>query len=74
MAKKFIDALVGPNGEIKLEGVGFVGKECDEKMKFLEDALSGDKNVKRKAEWFMQNSEALRRERKMGVDGSDLCG
>lgn len=36
---KQITIEVAPDGTVKLEGVGFQGKECDAKMKAFEDAL-----------------------------------
>lgn len=30
---------IEPNGEIKMEGKGFVGAECDQYMQGIEDAL-----------------------------------
>lgn len=74
MAKKVVEVLIGPNGEVIVEAHGFKGKECKEATKFLEDALGKAGDIKKKAEWYLQNSTSLRRQRKLGVNGRKLCG
>ena len=75
MAKqKLIEVRVGPNGEVEIEGHGFTGSECDNQMKFLEDALGNKGDTVKKAEWFLKNSKSLRVQRRVGVDGANLCG
>lgn len=74
MGQQVIEVLVGPNGEVKLEAHGFKGKSCKEATEFLEKALGGKQDTKVKAEWYVRNSTATRRLRKVGVDGSKLCG
>jgi len=36
---KTITLLIDPTGKVTIEGAGFVGKECDAKMKAFEDAI-----------------------------------
>ena len=72
--QKIIEVRVGPNGEVEIEGHGFTGSECDYDMKFLEDALGNKGDTVKKAEWFLKNSKSMRSLRRVGVDGSKLCG
>jgi hypothetical protein len=41
-----------PEGEVKIEGKGFQGKECDKEMLFLEIALGVETGRKKKPEYF----------------------
>jgi hypothetical protein len=41
-----------PEGEVKIEGKGFQGKECDKEMEFLEKALGVETGRKNKPEYF----------------------
>lgn len=71
---KQIKILYGPNGEIEVEAVGYKGKGCKEATKFLEDALGTEKDTKQKAEWFLQNAEAVQKEKGYGYNPAQICG
>ena len=71
---KQIKILYGPNGEIEIEAMGYKGKGCKEATKFLEDALGSERDTKQKAEWFMQNAEAIQKEKNYGYNPAQLCG
>lgn len=48
---KTITIDVTPEGKIQIEGKGFTGKECDQKMKAFEDGLGSVKDKKLKPEY-----------------------
>jgi hypothetical protein len=72
--KKQIKILYGPNGEIEIEAVGYKGKGCKEATKFLEEALGTEKDTKQKAEWFVENAEAIEKGKAYGYNAARLCG
>lgn len=74
MGEKLVEVMVGPNGEVKVEAHGFKGQGCKNATKFIEEALGKAKDTKEKAEWYINNSSQTRRLRRLGVDGSKLCG
>ncbi len=45
---KTIEIIVHPNGELKIDAMGFQGSDCEKATKFLEEALGtvGDKRKK----------------------------
>ena len=71
---KKIEILFGPDGEIEIEAIGYKGKGCKEATKFLEQALGTEKDTKQKVEWFMQNAEAVQREKSYGYNPAGICG
>ncbi len=74
MADRVIEVQVGPEGEVIIEAHGFKGQGCKQSTEFLVEALGKAKDVKEKAEWYVNNSSQTRRLRKIGVDGRKLCG
>ena len=62
------------NGERTVEAFGYQSPECKQATKYLEDALGVAGHERKKAEWFVENSESLRKLSKIGVDGSKICG
>jgi len=74
VGKKYIDVLVGPNGEIVIEAQGFKGKGCKEATKFLEDALGKSVDVKQKIDWHFTNAKNIQRTKLMVGNPSNLCG
>ena len=73
--QKVTEIRLGPNGEVEIEGHGFKGKECMKEAELIVEALGGQVlDTKKKTEWFLTNSKALRRERRVGVAGDKLCG
>ena len=49
---KTIEVIVSPDGSSKVETHGFVGSECQQASRFLEQALGQKQRDKRKAEYF----------------------
>lgn len=61
--------------KMKVEAFGMSGPQCEDKTKFLEEALgTRDGDTIRKAEWYLENSENLRYQAELGIDGSKICG
>ena len=48
---KIIEIIVSPTGETRLETKGFVGEECQEASKFVEEALGKDTTERLTAEF-----------------------
>ncbi len=48
---KTIEILVAPNGQSRVETKGFVGSECREASKFLEEALGQQTSEQQTAEF-----------------------
>ena len=71
---KKIEILFGPDGEIEIEAFGYNGKGCKDATKFLEDALGTEKDTKQKAQWFIQNAEAIQKEKNYGYNPAGICG
>ena len=74
MAEKVIEVRVDSEGEVVVEAHGFKGIGCKTDTEFLIEALGSAKDTKEKAEWYVNNSSSTRRLRRIGVDGSKLCG
>lgn len=51
---KSIEVIVGPDGEIKIDAVGFKGADCEKATKFLEDALGAKGKTQKKPEYHQQ--------------------
>ena len=51
---KTIEIVVSPNGETSVQTMGFVGNECREASKFMEDAL-GNRGQERMTSEFYVN-------------------
>lgn len=51
---KEIKVTISPDGKIKIETKGFVGKECVEATKELEKALGSDKKQTFTGEYYME--------------------
>ena len=46
--KPTIEVIVAPNGEIKIDAIGFTGPDCDKATRFLEEALGvADRRAKK---------------------------
>ena len=48
---KIIEVVVGKQGEIKIDAVGFKGADCEKATAFLERALGTVKGKTKKPEW-----------------------
>ncbi len=52
---------IGEDGQIEIRGEGFKGKECSEKMKFIEDALGvGDGKRKNLPSYYQSETTKLK--------------
>ena len=71
---KVIEVVVGTDGAVTIEGHGFKGSVCKEATKFIEVALGKEGHVKKKAEYFLQNSSRFRIEHRFGVNSKNHCG
>ena len=55
---KIIEVIVSPKGETKIETKGFVGGECRQASRFMEEALGVRASEKLTAEFHQQQSAA----------------
>lgn len=53
---KIIEVIVSPTGETKIETKGFVGGECRQASRFMEEALGIRASEKLTAEFYQQQS------------------
>jgi len=53
---KTIEVIVSPKGETKIETKGFVGGECRQASRFMEEALGLRASEKLTAEFYSQQS------------------
>ena len=53
---KFIEVIVSPNGETKVETRGFSGAECQEASRFVEVALGQRKSEQLTAEYHRRET------------------
>ena len=51
---KIIEVVVGKQGEIKIDAVGFKGADCEKATAFLEQALGQVKTRQKKPEYHRQ--------------------
>ena len=51
---KIIEVIVSPTGETKIETKGFVGGECRQASRFMEEALGIRASEKLTAEFYQQ--------------------
>ena len=74
MANKRIEIIVDEDGNAEVEAFGFKGKTCKQTTAFLEAALGEAGDTKRKAEWYLANSDRVRQAAKLGINSKNLCG
>lgn len=53
---KIIEVTVSPKGESKIETKGFVGGECRQVSRYMEEALGVRANEKLTAEFYQQST------------------
>jgi hypothetical protein len=53
---KIIEVIVSPKGETKIETKGFVGNECRQASRFMEEALGARASEKLTAEFYQKQS------------------
>lgn len=51
---KSIEVIVGSDGSLRIDAVGFVGTDCEKATAFLEKALGSTKGKTRKPEYHRQ--------------------
>ena len=57
MAQERIRITIPLEGPISAEAIGYQGKACALDMKLVEDALSGEAEIKNKAEYYRPTKE-----------------
>jgi hypothetical protein len=58
-----IEILIGPDGTLSVDAVGFKGADCEKATKFLEQALGLVSEKRRKPEYYQAN----RRQHQQGL-------
>ena len=53
---KTIEVIVAPDGQLKIDAVGFQGADCEKATTFLEEALGQVAGRQRKPEYHSQRS------------------
>ena len=51
---RYIEIVIAPAGEVKIDAVGFKGADCEKATAFLEQALGLERNRVRKPEFHQQ--------------------
>lgn len=51
---KTIEVVIGPDGSLKIDAVGFQGADCEKATAFLEKALGTVKGKQKKSEHYRQ--------------------
>ncbi|MEI6809737.1 MAG: DUF2997 domain-containing protein [bacterium] len=51
---KAIEIIVGPDGSLKIDAVGFKGADCEKATAYLEKALGKQKGKEKKPEFYRQ--------------------
>jgi len=51
---KTIEVIIGPDGSLKIDAVGFQGADCEKVTAFLEKALGAVKGRQKKPEHYRQ--------------------
>ena len=52
MTQKSIEIIIGTDGSLKIDAVGFAGADCEKATAFLEKALGITLTSKRKADYY----------------------
>ena len=52
--KPTIEIIIGLNGELKIDAVGFKGMDCEKATRFLEEALGVASQKTRKPEYYQR--------------------
>ena len=55
MTGRTIEVVVGPDGTLKIDAVGFQGADCEKATQFLEEALGQVSGRQRKPEYQRRN-------------------
>lgn len=54
-----IEITIEPGGNIKIEGVGFQGADCEKATKFLEEALGAVTKRVKKPEYYQRSRSVV---------------
>ena len=54
-----IEVVIAPDGEVKIDAVGFKGADCEKATAFLEAALGIERSRVRKPEFHQQTKKHL---------------
>jgi len=65
MAQRTIEVVIGPDGSLKIEALGFKGADCEKATAFLEKALGRISGRSKKPEYYRH--EELKRQQKVGT-------
>ena len=64
MAQKTIEVVIGPDGSLKIEALGFKGADCERATAFLEKALGRISGRSKKPEYY--HREEIKRQQMVG--------
>lgn len=64
MKQRTIELIVGPDGSLKIEAMGFKGSDCERATAFLEKALGQISSKGKKPEYY--HREELKRQQRIG--------
>lgn len=64
MKQRTIELIVGPDGSLKIEAMGFKGADCERATAFLEKALGQISSKSKKPEYY--HREELKRQQRIG--------
>ena len=54
--KPTIEVIVSPQGEVKIDAIGYKGTACEKATRFLEEALGVITNRVKKPEYLVRNT------------------
>ena len=57
--KPTIEIIVSPQGEVKIDAIGFKGPDCEKATRFLEQALGVVSNRVKKPEYHRRSATAI---------------
>ena len=64
MTRKTIEVVIGPDGSLKIDALGFKGADCERASAFLEKALGRISGRSKKPEYY--HRAELRHEQRIG--------
>ena len=64
MTQKTIEVVIGPDGSLKIEAMGFKGADCERATAFLEKALGRMSGRSKKPEYY--HREEIKRQQRIG--------
>ena len=57
--KPTIEVIISPQGEVKIDAIGFKGPDCEKATRFLEQALGVVSNRVKKPEYHRRNTTQI---------------